>query len=99
MVARAGYAITEQLVAPERILLLSFNTKAADELRARIRAWLGDVAATTSTFHAFGRRVIGAGTGKMPALSKEAQERDGLALSERLADNLRAGEPGSRRRG
>ena len=37
MVAKTGYVLHERLAKPEQILLLAFNTEAAEELRERIR--------------------------------------------------------------
>lgn len=37
LVAKAGYALRRQIVAPERILLLAFNDDAAAELRMSMR--------------------------------------------------------------
>jgi DNA helicase IV len=74
MVAKAGYAVLSGLFAPEQILLLAFNRKAADELAHRVRerlSNLGDGAAriTIATFHSFGLNVVGHATGKKPLLA------------------------------
>lgn len=58
MVAKTGYVLKEELAKPEEILLLAFNTKAAEELRQRIHERLSGFEdlenVTVSTFHAFG---------------------------------------------
>jgi len=73
LVAKTGYVLRQQLATPGQVLLLAFNRATADELGERIAARLGDVPAVdqvrSSTFHAFGIEVIGAATGKRPALA------------------------------
>ncbi|GAP61282.1 helicase IV [Arthrobacter sp. Hiyo1] len=68
MVARAGYAIRRGIAQPTEILVLAFNKKAAGELSERFIARLGDDGASvaSSTFHAFGLRIIGEATGRKP---------------------------------
>ncbi len=72
MVARAAYAVQYKLVAPERILMLAFNRKAAQELQERVRRQLGDRGKliTTSTFHAFGLEVIGRASERKPRVGR-----------------------------
>ncbi len=59
MVAKAGYALKKGYFAADRMLLLAFNSDAAEELGERIRKRLeplGLPAASivAKTFHAFG---------------------------------------------
>ncbi len=74
MVARAAYAVSRGFVAPERILLLAFNRKAAEELKERVTerfaaAGLDSAGVQASTFHKFGLSVIGHATGKKPSVA------------------------------
>ena len=69
MIAKAGYALHRELIPASGILMLAFNTKAAVELAARAKERLGAEAENivTSTFHAFGMKVIGQATGRKPS--------------------------------
>jgi DNA helicase IV len=73
MVAKAGYALREGLAQGNQILLLAFNTNAANELGERAQERLasleGATAITAKTFHSFGLDVIAKATGKKPALA------------------------------
>lgn len=96
MVAKAGYALKRKVTTPDRILMLAFNTKAAKEMKDRIRGRLGDDAKAISakTFHSFGLEVIGHATGRKPALSRAADDDGGLPelrhIIETLAERDRA---------
>jgi len=73
MVARAGYAVRAGIARPEEIVLLAFNTDAAQELRDRIRTkltpWVeGADKIVVGTFHAFALKVIGEATGRKPTV-------------------------------
>lgn len=96
MVARVGYALHEDLVQPEQILVLAFNRAVAEELQARIKARLtgfdGVDAVTVKTFNAFGLSVIGKATGRKPSLAEWAEPgRDGAMIVE-IIDDLRTGD-------
>ncbi len=74
MVAKAGYALKKGYFAADRILLLAFNSDAAEELRERIRKRLEPIglpaaSIVAKTFHAFGLEVIGRTTGKKPSVA------------------------------
>lgn len=74
MVAKAAYAVSRGLVAPEKILVLAFNTNAAKELRNRIDTRFKKVGIDPSlikvaTFHAFGLEVMGKASGKKPRVA------------------------------
>jgi DNA helicase IV len=94
IVAKAGYALEEGLCAPEDILLLAFNTDAAEELRTRIAKRLGHIPGsdriTAKTFHAFGLEVVGAATGRMPATAPWLQHGEDVAFVASLAAELSA---------
>jgi len=79
MVARAAYAVKRGFVAPERILLLAFNTAAAKELDERIKrrfaaAGIDSAGIKATTFHAFGLDVIGQATGEKPRVASWVDE-------------------------
>ncbi|MDO4256340.1 MAG: UvrD-helicase domain-containing protein [Kocuria sp.] len=91
MVARAGYAIARDIAQPTEILALAFNRKAAGELSERMSARLGDdgAAVASSTFHAFGLRVIGEATGRKPSLADDLIVDNGLKRLAEVVDALR----------
>jgi DNA helicase-4 len=94
MVAKAGYALKKGYFKAEEVLLLAFNSDAADELGERVRQRLkplglpaGDVQA--KTFHAFGLDVIGSATGKKPSLAAWLEAGQDLAALQGMVDALR----------
>ncbi len=95
IVARAAYAVQHNLIPPERILMLAFNTKAAQELQERVRRRLGTAEdkgqVTASTFHAFGLRVLGEASGRKPRVARGLGdgEGDGQTRLEQVVDALR----------
>ncbi|MCO8127794.1 UvrD-helicase domain-containing protein [Acidimicrobiia bacterium EGI L10123] len=94
MVARAAYAVARGFVRPERILLLAFNKKAADELQERIEArfaaaGLDATGVRASTFHSFGLSVIGAATGRKPSLAPWVADGRELQKLSEIVDRLR----------
>ena len=98
MVAKAGYALRHGYVAPERMLLLAFNTDAAAELRERIRARLGPLGlpadqVVAKTFHAFGLDVIGRATGRKPSLAPWLESGTDLETLVGLIDALKDRDP------
>ncbi len=68
---KVAHLVRNEGVAPEEILVLAFNRKAADEIRERLPYDLAG--AHVATFHAFGLRVIADVEGA-PALSKLAED-------------------------
>ncbi|BCI65678.1 UvrD-helicase domain-containing protein [Acetobacter aceti] len=71
MVAKAAYAIHRGFMAPQNIVLMAFNKKAAEELKDRaIRAFerlgMDGNGVEATTFHALGLGIIGKTTGKKP---------------------------------
>ena len=60
LTARIAYLVTVRQIPPSSILAITFATKAARELRARLSGMLGEqgTAVDVMTFHAFGLRII-----------------------------------------
>lgn len=69
---KIAYLVRRQEINPEDILVLAFNTKAADEIRDRLPRDLQGT--TVRTFHSFGRRTLGAARGKKPQISTLADD-------------------------
>ena len=101
MVARAAYAVRRGFVAPDRILMLAFNADAATELQGRLDARLGALGLRsdgirTSTFHAFGRALIGEATGRAPRIAPWVEDgRDVEKIRELIAAVHADGQPGA----
>src|SRR5690606_7579255 len=74
IVAKAGYLIKSGKCKPEDILLLAFNTDAAQELAKRCKDRLG-VEIQASTFHALGNQIVGTVEPVVPTLSRLALDR------------------------
>ncbi|WP_143483598.1 UvrD-helicase domain-containing protein [Propionicimonas paludicola] len=98
MVARAAYAQERGFVAPDRILMLAFNKDAASELRARVASRLaarelpaGGIQATT--FHSFGRALIGHATGRKPTIAPWVENGSDVDKVSRIIDELREASP------
>ena len=56
IIGKVNHLVRNQEIDPAEILIVAYNNKAADEIRTRLPEDL--FAATVSTFHAFGRRVV-----------------------------------------
>ncbi len=93
LAARIAYLVTSRGIAPSSVLAVTFATKAARELRSRLRGMLGDVglAVDVSTFHAFGLRIVrqwsdelGFGPGPLAVYGKD----EALRLLRDAADQL-----------
>ena len=69
---KLAHLVTNQKVDPTHILLLAYNTNAAEEIRNRLPAELAG--ADVATFHSFGLRVIGEATGEKPSVADEVGE-------------------------
>lgn len=98
MVAKAGYVLHRGLFDANKILLLAFNAKAAEELRGRIRERLSAVklpadAIRAQTFHAFGLRVIGEATGKKPTLAPWLDQGRDIEVLADIVDELKDRDP------
>ena len=68
---KVAHLIDDCHVAPEQILVLAFNRKAAAEVRTRLGTRYGGVDA--STFHSFARRVVSE-SGVAPSISPMAED-------------------------
>jgi len=95
MVARAAYAVARGYVPPERILMLAFNADAAAELQARVTERLGVLGLPTedlraSTFHAFGRSLIGKATGRKPSIAPWVENGGEIGKISEIVEQLRA---------
>ncbi|WP_024956671.1 UvrD-helicase domain-containing protein [Stenotrophomonas maltophilia] len=103
MVAKAAYAIHRGFVDPKRIVLLAFNTDAAEELKKRAvlafeRLGMGDVTVEASTFHALGLRLIGKATREKPDVPDWATDAaGGVRKLTDLVDQLKDQSPTFRR--
>ena len=82
IVGKVAHLVRNQGVAPNEILVLAYNRKAAAEIRERLSGDLSQ--ADVHTFHSFGRNIIG-DCGDSPTISKLAE--DEFALS-RAIDNI-----------
>ncbi len=71
IVGKIAHLVRNQGVAPETVLTLAFNRKAALEIRERLPEDLKG--ANVSTFHSFGMKVISE-CGTAPSISKMAQD-------------------------
>ena len=98
IVARAAYAIARDLVPPERILMLAFNADAAVELQERVTARLRALGlphdgVRTSTFHSFGRALIGEATGRKPSVARWVEGGKDVDKISEIVDHLRDSSP------
>ena len=73
---KLAHLVANQKVDPKHILVLAYNTDAAEEIRSRLPVELSD--ADVATFHSFGLRVIGEATGEKPSVPNEVQEQFAL---------------------
>ena len=74
MIGRAGYLIKAGIARPEKILMLAFARKAAEEMDERIQAKLGINNLTVKTFHSLGKQIITQVEGVVPAINKMAED-------------------------
>lgn len=95
MVAKAIYAIHRGLAAPSEIIMLAFNTDAAEELQVRgtqslQRLGMTGITINAMTFHSLGLDIIGGATGKKPSVPKWATKTDlGLEKLGEIVDGLK----------
>ena len=81
IVGKVAHLIRNQDVSADEVLILAYNSKAADEIQGRLK---DDLSSThVHTFHSFGRRVI-AESESAPTLSKLAE--DNLVLKRAVDD-------------
>ena len=71
IVGKVANLVRNQRVSPDDVLIVAYNSKAAEEILERLDEDVSGVA--VSTFHAFGRKVIGDTEGT-PSISKLAED-------------------------
>ena len=95
IVAKAGWLVRRMGFRSYELLLLSFARDARKEMEDRVRTRFSSGEADSirvSTFHSLGLRIIGECTGKLPTLSKFAEDSEQLynllkeIISERFVD-------------
>jgi len=74
MIGRAGYLIKAGIAPPEKILMLAFARKAAEEMDQRIQSQLGIDNLTAKTFHSLGKHIIAQVEGVAPSIDKMAED-------------------------
>ncbi|NOR69902.1 MAG: AAA family ATPase [Methylomarinum sp.] len=74
MIGRAGYLVKAGKASPDKILMLAFARKAADEMEQRIQEKLGIDKLTVKTFHSLGKQIITQVEGTVPAINKMAED-------------------------
>jgi DNA helicase-4 len=74
MIGRAGYLIKAGIAPPEKILMLAFARKAAEEMDGRIQTQLGINNLTAKTFHSLGKHIITRVEGVVPSINKMAED-------------------------
>lgn len=98
MVAKAAFALHKGYFTPREILLLAFNSDAAEELRTRVQARLRPLGLPAEgiearTFHALGLDIIGQTTGKKPSVAAWVESGQDLAVMQELVDELKGQDP------
>ncbi len=94
LAAKIAYLIGWRQIPPTSILAITFATKAARELRARLCGLLGEqgAAVDVSTFHAFGLRIVRQWSEELglgPGLLTVYGEKEARAALREVAINLR----------
>ena len=74
MIGRAGYLVKAGKAPAEKILMLAYARKAADEMEERIQEKLGIENLTVKTFHSLGKQIITQVEGVVPAINKMAED-------------------------
>lgn len=98
IVAKAGWTVRQGIARPEEILLLAFNSAAAQEMAERLDSRLAKAGIPSSgveaqTFHAFGLRVIGEATGKKPRLASGLDADNGIGVLAKVVADLKTSSP------
>lgn len=98
IVGRAGYLVESAQARPEEVLILAFGHHASQETDARIGERLpGTPGISARTFHALGLKIIGRATGRMPAISKLAEDKE--VFSQYLLTKIQQLSKGNKRYG
>lgn len=88
--AKAAWLIKRGYLNPKQLLVLAFAKDARGELRTRLTSRLGPADSggiSTHTFHGLGTKIIGQVNGKVPSLSRTAEDKK--ALQELLKSFIR----------
>lgn len=72
LVAKVGYAIAKGYVAPNEVLALAFNDKAAKEISERLNSRLG-IFVKAKTFHSMGNEILKTTSGKKELATNTSQ--------------------------
>jgi hypothetical protein len=83
IVGKVEYLLAAGLCKPDKILLMAFTKKAAEEMRERVVRVTG-ASVAVKTFHALGLQIHAESSGQKPSLSRLAE--DERALLEALGD-------------
>ncbi len=94
MVAKCGYALKHGYFEQDKILLLAFNSDAADELRKRIHQRFAQHSLpyqdlSIKTFHAFGLEVIGKCLEKRPSIPSWLESGRDITTMMEIVDELK----------
>jgi DNA helicase-2/ATP-dependent DNA helicase PcrA len=94
---RIAHLVAERGVPPEKILAITFTRRAADEMRERLAALLGETGARVAamTFHALGSSLLAEYGDRAPVIASERERvalvASSLGVKERKAEQLLAG--------
>jgi DNA helicase-4 len=101
IVAKTAHALAHTRIPPEKILLLTFNTQAAIDLRKRLLDQLkpkglpfGRV--TVRTFHSFGLQVNSEATGRKTHVAPWVDQKRESETLAKIVDDLKDRDPGFR---
>ncbi|WP_347832177.1 UvrD-helicase domain-containing protein [uncultured Planktomarina sp.] len=91
IVAKAAWVVQKGLQRPEEILLLAFAADARKEMSERLEDRIRHAPKNSMkvhTFHSLGLDIIGKSTGKKPSLSKLADDKENVNLSNFIKDTI-----------
>jgi DNA helicase-4 len=86
IIGKAFYLVKKELVKPEEILILSFNSDIVEELKNRINSQLGN-GLSVRTYHSLGYEIIAKSEGVKPPVSKLAE--DELELQKKIPELIK----------
>lgn len=91
VIGKVSYLLHKGVCAPEDILIMAFNRKAAEEIKERIRVRISDEISqrvNVHTFHSFGLDVISDAEAARPSVSKFCENE--YALMKFVDDSIKA---------